>query len=31
MTLVVDNNEDAMNMNLEMDYNNKSQEVTDYL
>lgn len=30
MTLVVDNNEDAMNMNLEMDYNNKSQEVTDY-
>lgn len=30
MTLVVDNNEDAMNMNLEMNYNNKSQEVTDY-
>ena len=30
MTLVVDNNEDAMNMNLEMDCNNKSQEVTDY-
>ena len=30
MTFVVDNNENAMNMNLEMDYNNKSQEVTDY-
>lgn len=30
MTFVVDNNENAMNMDLEMDYNNKSQEVTDY-
>ena len=30
MTFVVDNNENAINMDLEMDYNNKSQEVTDY-
>ena len=30
MTFVVDNNENAMNMNLEMDCNNKNQEVTDY-
>lgn len=30
MTFVVDNNENAINIDLEMDYNNKSQEVTDY-
>ena len=31
MTLVVDNNEDAMNMNLEMDYNIKSQSLIEMI